>query len=133
MFHASNIPDFQTPSGWYAILPPPPPARPLEQDIHADVAIVGAGFAGLTAAHRLNQQMPGQRIVVLEAQRVAWGSAGRNSGFMIDLPHHLQGGDYRGASEQSRRDIVMNRFAIDYARSMIEEFGLQGSHLSHLH
>lgn len=122
---AGRVPDLRTRSGWYAILPSPPPARRLAEDVHADVAIVGAGFAGLTAAHRLRRQDPGCRIVILEAQRIAWGACGRNSGFMIDLPHHLQDGDYRGAPDRDRREIRMNRQAIDYARSMIEEFSLQ--------
>ncbi len=127
---AREIPNFETRSGWYAVLPSPPAARRLEQDVHADVVIVGAGFAGLTAARRLRQQAPDCRIVVLEAQRIAWGTSGRNSGFMIDLPHHLRGSDYRGSHDRDRREIAMNRHAMDYARSMVGEFGLQGS-ISH--
>jgi glycine/D-amino acid oxidase-like deaminating enzyme len=71
------------------ILGPQGPARVLEGDRTADFVIIGGGFAGLSAARRLTQLQPKARIVVLEASRLAEGSAGRNSGFMIDLPHEL--------------------------------------------
>jgi glycine/D-amino acid oxidase-like deaminating enzyme len=93
-------------SGWYELLPPPAPARELSQSLTADWVVIGAGFAGLAAARRLTQLCPGDKIVLLEAQRVGWGAAGRNSGFMIDLPHDLSTEDY---SEQP--PTTANRFA----------------------
>jgi glycine/D-amino acid oxidase-like deaminating enzyme len=111
-------------SGWYEILPPPPAPRILESSIKADWVIIGAGFAGLTAAKRIVDTAPGEKIVVLDAQRIGWGAAGRNSGFMIDLPHHLQTDDYSGVVDSDKKEIRMNRFAIDYTKSMIDEFCL---------
>ena len=125
----SKLPSDQDGCGWYNILPAPPPAHELDSDISADWVIVGAGFAGLSAAHRIRQQSPGDRVVVIDAQRVGWGASGRNSGFMIDLPHNVQSDDYSGEGNRDQEEMVMNRFAIDYARSMIEEFGLQ-EHIS---
>ena len=63
----------------------------------ADWLIIGGGFAGLFAARRLTQ-LAGrdERILLLEAGRIGDGPAGRNSGFMIDLPHVLFGVDYAG-------------------------------------
>ena len=57
--------------------------------MNADYLIIGGGFAGLSAARRLNQLEPTAKIVVLEACDIGEGPAGRNSGFMIDLPHNL--------------------------------------------
>ncbi len=110
--------------GWYEILSPPPPARELDADICADWIIVGAGFAGLAAARRLSQLRPGERIVVLEAQRVGWGAAGRNSGFMIDLPHELNSATYAGSADADRQQIRQNRAALEFARTAVEEYGL---------
>lgn len=111
-------------SGWYEILPPPGPARELDRDITADWVIVGAGFAGLAAARRLAQLRGGDRIVVLDAQPIAWGSAGRNTGFMIDLPHELNSDSYAGAREEDLRQIKLNRAAIEFTRQTVAEFGL---------
>src|SRR5215471_6453625 len=99
-------------SGWYRLLPEPPPPRVLEGDRRADWVILGAGFAGLSAARRLSQLVPGERIVVLEAQRIGWGAAGRNSGFMIDLPHELASESYAGGLQKDLKQIRMNRAGI---------------------
>ena len=86
--------------------------------------VIGAGFAGLAAAKRLSQLRPEDSIVVLEAIRVADGPAGRNSGFMIDLPHDLTSEDYGGALDSDRAQTRANRAAIDFAQAMAEEAGL---------
>lgn len=119
-----SLPREPGPAGWNALLPEPAPARMLEEQTTADWLVIGAGFAGLAAAKRLSQLRPEDRIVVLEAKRVAEGPAGRNSGFMIDLPHDLQSDDYAGALEADRRQTRANRYAIDFAQAMAEEAGL---------
>ena len=53
----------------------------LSDDIVADVVVVGAGFAGLSAAIELAQR--GYEVVVLEADRVCSGASGRNGGQAI--------------------------------------------------
>lgn len=110
--------------GWYEILPAPSPAQKLTVNVTADWVIIGAGFAGLSAAARLAECCPGDKVVVLEAQRIAWGSAGRNSGFMVDLPHALRSDSYTGGLAEDIKQIRMNRAAIDFAAGITERFGL---------
>mgnify|MGYP001042141581 FL=1 len=112
-------------SGWYGLLPSPKAPEILRGKHTADWVVVGAGFAGLAAARRLSQLVPGDRIVVVDAQRVGWGAAGRNSGFMIDLPHELGGENYGGSRDHDRKHIRMNRAAIEFSASAVEEYGLQ--------
>ncbi|BBE34097.1 FAD-dependent oxidoreductase [Sphingosinicella microcystinivorans] len=64
----------------------------------ADVAVVGAGFTGLSAALALAKK--GAKVVVLEADRVAGAASGRNGG------------------------MCNNGFAQDYG-GMVETFGLE--------
>lgn len=54
----------------------------LEQQINADVVIVGAGYTGLSCAIHLAEQGI-NNIVVLEANEVGWGCSGRNAGFVL--------------------------------------------------
>ena len=110
--------------GWNAILPAPAPARVLDRDIEADWVIVGGGFAGLAAARRLTQLRPGDKVALLEAVRIGEGPAGRNSGFMIDLPHELNSDSYAGSEEADLKQIRMNRAAIQFARDAAEEYGI---------
>ena len=108
-------------SGWNGVLPPAQPAQILERDIKTDWLIIGAGFAGLAAARRLCQLQAGDNIVLIDACRVGQGPAGRNSGFMIDLPHNLSSDNYSGAAQTDKDEIFLNRTAILYAQQAAEE------------
>lgn len=110
-------------AAWSAILPHQPAPVPLARDMTADVAIIGGGFAGLSAARHIRSLDPRARVVVLEAGRLAEGASGRNSGFMIDLPHELTSDDYAGHGDD-RTMIALNRKAIAFARDVVEEFGI---------
>ncbi len=123
MYRAARTPSFNSPAAWAEILGAYPPARPLEENEAADVVIVGAGFAGLSAARRLRQLDKTLKIMVLDALRIAEGSAGRNSGFMIDLPHDLASDDYAGTGDD-RALIALNRQAIAFARDAVESYGI---------
>ncbi len=100
------LPNFDDGNGWYNILPPPPPARVLEGDLVADWIVIGAGYAGLSAARTLAGHFPDQRIALVEADRVGRGTAGRNAGFAIDLPF-LQ--ESHGDLARGRRILALHR------------------------
>lgn len=71
-----------TRDSYYAVTASPLPAQaPLDGCTSADVCVVGAGFAGLSAAIELAQR--GYSVCVLEAERVGWGASGRNGGQAI--------------------------------------------------
>lgn len=65
---------------WRTTLPDPAPRPPLAGDSRADVAIIGAGFTGLSAALHLARDH-GMAPVVLDAAGPGWGASGRNAGF----------------------------------------------------
>src|ERR1700722_17289792 len=46
-----------------------------------DVAVIGAGFTGLSAARTL--AMRGVKIAVLEAETIGWGASSRNGGMVL--------------------------------------------------
>lgn len=86
MKHVRFLPRFDDGNGWFNILPAPPAACQLEGDVAADWIVIGAGYAGLSAARTLAGHFPDQRIALVDADRVGRGTAGRNAGFAIDLP-----------------------------------------------
>lgn len=55
----------------------------LEQDIEADVAIVGGGYTGLWTAILLKQQRPELNVVVIERSLCGSGASGANGGCML--------------------------------------------------
>ena len=112
------------PAGWNKLLADPQPAAPLDVKLTADWLVIGAGFAGFAAAHRLSKQAKGDKIVVLDAVRIGDGPAGRNSGFMIDLPHDLTSADYGGTLDADLAQTQDNRHGIAHACAMAAEYGL---------
>ncbi|MBS3650194.1 FAD-binding oxidoreductase [Pseudaminobacter sp. 19-2017] len=112
-------------SGWEAISQRSFPVRSLEGNVTADWLIIGAGFAGLSAARRLLQLRPHDKIVVLDASEVAKGTAGRNSGFMIDVPHDLTSSEYStGNTDATKLEMAQNRSAIAFAAEAAAEYGM---------
>jgi glycine/D-amino acid oxidase-like deaminating enzyme len=66
---------------WASTAHPAPGLPKLERDLQADIAIIGAGYTGLSAAHHLASA--GMACVVLEANDVGWGGSGRNGGMAV--------------------------------------------------
>ena len=67
------------PPSWYAAsLPSLPPRAALQGTARADVAVLGGGYTGLTAALALAEK--GFTVTLLEAARIGWGASGRNGG-----------------------------------------------------
>ena len=120
----SFLPKNPGPAGWNKILPPPKAPKTLEENLSSDFLIIGGGFAGLAAAQRLHQINPDATVTVLEAIRVGDGPSGRNSGFMIDIPHDLSSNNYSGNLASDISEIKRNRRGIEFAKEMANEFNL---------
>ena len=112
------------PAAWYEILGQTPNYPEAEGNITADWLIIGGGFTGLSAAKRLSQLRGSDKIVLLEAHQIGTGPAGRNSGFMIDLPHELGDDGYAGAIDADLKQIHLNRHAQQFAKDCAEEYGM---------
>jgi len=65
---------------WETTAPPAPLTSPLAGEVKADVAVVGCGYTGLSAALGLAEA--GAKVVALEAVEIGFGGAGRNVGLV---------------------------------------------------
>ena len=65
---------------WERTAPPPAATAKLAGDVGADVAVVGGGFTGLSAALHLAER--GIAVAVLEAVEIGHGAAGRSTGMV---------------------------------------------------
>lgn len=78
LLDANDRPGVYPPSLYAAELDLPAPRPPLRGALRVDVAVVGGGFLGLSAARALAGR--GYRVAVLESSRAGFGASGRNGG-----------------------------------------------------
>jgi gamma-glutamylputrescine oxidase len=108
-------------------------AATLTEDISTDVAIIGGGITGVSAALHLAER--GYKVALLEAQDIGWGASGRNGGqalpgFGCSL-HKLR--QLTGA-ETAKRLWDMSVEAVDLLHSQIERFTIPANPvLGYLH
>ncbi|HEV2489410.1 MAG TPA: FAD-binding oxidoreductase [Candidatus Acidoferrales bacterium] len=85
-----------------------------------DVAVIGAGFTGLSAARTLAKT--GARVAVLEAESVGWGASSRNGGMVLTglkLPEGKLVNKY--GLETSRRLYEASLASIDCVARIVNE------------
>lgn len=108
----STYPRYARPSGWNQLLPPRQiPAAALEGEHRVRFAVIGAGYAGIAAARQLAESFPGEPIVLLESGTVGDGAAGRNSGFMINLPYAKILGSRNAAETEWQKTLLQTGHA----------------------
>jgi glycine/D-amino acid oxidase-like deaminating enzyme len=97
----------QTPlsSAYERTAPKPINAPMLDGSIRADVAIVGAGFTGVSTALHLAKR--GVSVVVLESKEVGWGGSGRAFGQVVPYAKHHE-------------DHIYSTFGPEYGERLID-------------
>ncbi|MDX1515787.1 MAG: FAD-binding oxidoreductase [Woeseiaceae bacterium] len=88
----------------------------IDGDTRADVAVVGGGFTGVSAALALAER--GVDVVLLEARQIGWGASGRNGGQLIhgfvdadkiERRSGAEAGDIAWRMRFESRDLVIER------------------------
>ena len=111
---------------WYAATMVDEPRRPrLAVDLDVDVCVIGGGLAGLTAAREIARS--GWSVVLLEANRIASGASGRNTGFV--LPGFAADADKliaRVGFERAKSLWALAQAGLDYVRNAVHAEGAAG-------
>jgi glycine/D-amino acid oxidase-like deaminating enzyme len=98
--------------------------EPLPESV--DVAVVGSGFCGLSAARALAKR--GVRVAVLEAETLGWGASCRNGGMVLTgmkLPVPTLIGRY--GRELVRKMYAASLESIDLIEQIVREEGIECS------
>ena len=92
--------------------------RPLPEMI--DVAVIGAGFTGLSAARTLAKR--GAKVAVLEGETIGWGASSRNGGMVLT---GMKLGVNKLISmygrERTQRMYAASLASIDYVEKIVRE------------
>ena len=106
-----------------------PSTLPTDRDLTAlpaqvDVAVIGGGYTGLSAALTLAQQ--GARVAVLEAETIGWGASSRNggmtlTGLKVEMTDILK----QYGRETARELFQYSLDAIDSVEQIIQSQGIQ--------
>jgi gamma-glutamylputrescine oxidase len=90
----------------------------------ADVCVIGGGYTGLSSAIHLAER--GYRVVLLEAERIAWGASGRNGGqCTLGQRQPQEELEKRFGTEEAGRLWDLSLEAVGTVRSLIQRFGIQ--------
>ena len=109
---------------WSATANPGPDCPPLIGEVEADVAIIGAGYTGLSAALHLAEA--GRRVVVLEAESPGWGASGRSGGQVNPgLKEDPDAIEARFGAEMGGRMIAVSGGAGKSVFDLIDRHGIQ--------
>lgn len=110
---------------WSATAAPAPPTMPLDGDRTVSVAIVGAGYTGLSTALHLAQR--GIDAIVLEADEIGAGGSGRNGGHLTPTFHFrpefsLANLKKRLGTEKAERLIALQTGAADTIFDLVDKY-----------
>ncbi|PRF80744.1 FAD-dependent oxidoreductase [Burkholderia multivorans] len=117
----ADLEKYRTLGGW---VEKPADLRPeLEYDETADVAIVGAGFAGLCAALELARH--GAKVVVLEREFAGFGASGRNAGYLAGAAGLEYDLFLKAVGVEKGKNIVRYyEEAVPFVERKLEEYGI---------
>ena len=93
-------------------------------EMQVDVAVIGGGFTGMSAALHLAES--GARVAVLEAETPGWGASGRNGGFCCLGGTMLSGSamQRKFGDEATRTYMEGELAAIDLVRGLLDRHGI---------
>ena len=105
---------------WVNDLNPRINIQTLSSDLSCEWLVVGAGYTGLSAARKLGQLYPNQKILLVDAQLAGEGASSRNSGYLVDTTLN-DGFTSNKELENYKKKSDIYKLGIDVVKKFIKE------------
>ena len=92
----------------------------INKNEECDWLIIGAGYTGLSAARKLGQLHPNQKIILVDAQLAGEGASSRNSGYLVDTTLN-DGFTSDKDLENYKKKADIYKLGIDVVKKFIKE------------
>ena len=106
---------------WVKDLNPRTNIQTLSSDLSCECAIIGAGYTGLSAARKLGQLYPNQKIFLVDAQLAGEGASSRNSGYLVDTTLN-DGFTSNKELDNYKKKADIYKLGIDVIKKFIKEY-----------
>ena len=106
---------------WVNDLNPRTNIQTLSSDLRCEWLVVGAGYTGLSAAKKLGQLYPNQKILLVDAQLAGEGASSRNSGYLVDTTLN-DGFTSNKELENYKKKADIYNLGIDVVKKFIKEY-----------
>jgi glycine/D-amino acid oxidase-like deaminating enzyme len=108
---------------WQSTLADQPLSKPRPLPERVDVAVIGGGYTGLSAARTLAQR--GANVAVLESETMGWGASSRNGGMVLTgLKISMQSAMKRYGTDVARRLFRFSLDGIDEVEQLVRQEGI---------
>ncbi len=106
---------------WVNDLSPRTNIQTLSSDLTCEWLVIGAGYTGLSAARKLGQLYPKQKILLVDAQLAGEGASSRNSGYLVDTTLN-DGFTSNKELENYKKKSDIYMLGIDVVKKFIKEY-----------
>ena len=106
--------------GWINDLPPRTNIKSIQSNQDCDYLVVGAGYTGLSAAKKLRELHPNQKIIIVDAQLAGEGASSRNSGYLVDTTLN-DGFTSNKEIDNYKKKVDIYKLGIDAVKRFIKE------------
>jgi len=106
---------------WVNDLNPRTNIQTLSSDLNCEWLIIGAGYTGLSAARKLGQLYPKQKILIVDAQLAGEGASSRNSGYLVDTTLN-DGFTSNKELENYKKKANIYKLGIESVKRFIKEY-----------
>ena len=93
----------------------------LINNFDCDWLIIGAGYTGLSAARKLGQLYPNQKILLVDAELAGEGASSRNSGYLVDTTLN-DGFTSNKELENYKKKADIYKLGIEVVKRFIKEY-----------